>query len=206
MGKQQFRPRKHRQGVPLSKVPKTKESRIRERRKTGLEAAYHKIDTNMRVKRFRARQRIEVMKMKNLLTREQAEQNVRKECEAIEKEKTRLKTEAAEEYERLLQKDESNTDMYNMDSDEEDEVEADDRNSDEVLSESDDGSDSSFVSEREDVSDDEELNKEEMRASFRQVWAYRTNEIASKIKRIEVLGDEEDEDPESDMDEDSEHE
>src|SRR5205809_2201367 len=41
----QFRPRKHRQGV-RSQHPKTKDSQIRERRKIGLEAAYHKIEAD----------------------------------------------------------------------------------------------------------------------------------------------------------------
>src|SRR5436190_7760206 len=68
----QFRPRKHRQGVQ-SQHPKTKDSQIRERRKIGLEAAYHKID-----------------------------EQLQEAYAEIETEKIRLKEEAVREYEKLL--------------------------------------------------------------------------------------------------------
>src|SRR5205809_2846151 len=69
----QFRPRKHRQGVQ-SQHPKTKDSQIRERRKIGLEAAYHKIE---------------------------ADEQLQEAYAEIETEKIRLK-EAVREYEKLL--------------------------------------------------------------------------------------------------------
>jgi len=70
----QFRPRKHRQGVQ-SQHPKTKDSQIRERRKIGLEAAYHKIE---------------------------ADEQLQEAYAEIEMEKIRLKEEAVREYEKLL--------------------------------------------------------------------------------------------------------
>src|SRR5437667_11533713 len=97
----QFRPRKHRQGV-RSQHPKTKDSRIRERRKIGLEAAYHKIDTTIRVKRFRARQRLETMKKNNIVTQKEADEQLQEAYTEIEMEKIRLKEEAVREYEKLL--------------------------------------------------------------------------------------------------------
>src|SRR5437762_12886682 len=69
----QFCPRKHRQGV-RSQHPKTKDSQIRERRKIGLEAAYHKIE---------------------------ADEQLQEAYAEIETEKIRLK-EAVREYEKLL--------------------------------------------------------------------------------------------------------
>ena len=70
----QFRPRKHRQGV-RSQHSKTKDSQIRERRKIGLEAAYHKIE---------------------------ADEQLQEAYAEIETEKIRLKEEAVREYEKLL--------------------------------------------------------------------------------------------------------
>ena len=80
----------HYQGI-RSQNPKTKDSRIRERMKIGLEAAYHKINTKIRVKRFRARQRLAEMTKRKKITSREAEEELRKREAEIEAEKMKLK-------------------------------------------------------------------------------------------------------------------
>src|SRR5437762_7719164 len=84
----QFCPRKHRQGV-RSQHPKTKDNRIRERRKIGLEAAYHKIE---------------------------ADEQLQEAYAEIETEKIRLKEEAVREYEKLLKYGKEVADDMDIDS------------------------------------------------------------------------------------------
>jgi hypothetical protein len=223
MGKAQFRSRKHRSGV-RSQLPKTRESRIRERQLTGLQAAYHKIDTNIRVKRFRLRRRLQELKTKKVLTEKQAEENLRKADIEMEAEKVRLKMEAAKEYDQLLGSEridnEADAGDMNFEDDEfpifggegsdnerQESDEASDLNAEQSESDtdgsvmvsdlSDDDDDySDFESDRDDVSGDEGVNQEEMERSFKEIWGARTKEIGNTIRTIETLGAENEEDME----------
>ena len=200
----EFLPRKHRKGV-LSQNPRSRESRIRERSKVGLEAAYSRIDTKFRVKVHRARK--EVMDDRGL-TKEQADQELVGEYAELERQKAEEKEEARRTFMSLAKNDDA--DVGGEVSEDHEEMDIDDDVGEEG---EEDTNDPDFESDRDDASSDEYVNKEELFQSFqdilargRKTWEAKVQVWNSLARNEEEAVEEEGEEGEEEEDEDEEEE
>lgn len=206
MGKySKFAPRRH-TNQDLSQNPKTKQTRLREHRLTGVEAAWRKIDTNARQKRFRLRQRLQ--SDKSLNPKELRTQLSTKYAE-IEAERAHLKEVALQEFEALANELSSSDPLAQVMTENKMEIEVDEESEDsnhrdisghenessevslehfDYDSNESDYSDMEFESSREDASETEDIDKEEAAKALKEIWSKRTKQISQRIERVERIG------------------